>query len=100
MVLFSSLLVGSVSMAAALPVPLGLASRDVIVTTSTTGSAGGYYYSCYIESGSGVSMDIGTGTYKLSWTTAAEDVVAGIGWATGAARLADSYPVHRSIIVC
>lgn len=86
MVRFNSILVATMSLAAAFAAPTQLAARDTIVTTSTTGSAGGYYYSCYIESGSGVSMDIGTGTYTLTWTTAAEDVVAGIGWATGAAR--------------
>ncbi|KUJ11552.1 endo-1,4-beta-xylanase [Mollisia scopiformis] len=86
MVSLRSFLVASMSVAAAIATPYELATRDTIVTTSTTGTAGGYYYSCYIESGSGVSMDIGTGTYKLTWTTAAEDVVAGIGWSTGAVR--------------
>jgi endo-1,4-beta-xylanase len=86
MVAFKSFLVALLGVAKVLAVPHELAVRDTIVTTSTTGSAGGYYYSCYIESGSGVSMDIGTGTYKLTWTTASEDVVAGIGWATGAVR--------------
>lgn len=86
MVRFNPLLIASMALAAVLASPFELATRDTIVTTSTTGTAGGYYYSCYIESGSGVSMDIGTGTYTLSWTTAAEDVVAGIGWQTGAVR--------------
>ena len=86
MVSFNSFLVVSIGVAGALALPQRLAPRDTIVTTSTTGTAGGYYYSCYIESGSGVSMDIGTGSYELTWTSAAEDVVAGIGWATGAVR--------------
>ncbi|CZR60725.1 related to Endo-1,4-beta-xylanase A [Phialocephala subalpina] len=86
MVNFKSFLVASMGVAGALAAPHELAPRDTVVTTSTTGTAGGYYYSCYIESGSGVTMDIGTGTYDLTWTTASEDVVAGIGWSTGAAR--------------
>jgi len=86
MVCLNSLLVASMSVAAAFAAPHELAPRDTIVTTSTTGTTGGYYYSNYIESGTGVTMDIGTGTYSLTWTTAAEDVVAGIGWSTGAVR--------------
>jgi endo-1,4-beta-xylanase len=53
---------------------------------SGTGTAGGYYYSLYEEVDSGVTMNIGTGSYTLSWTAAATDVVAGIGWATGSAQ--------------
>ncbi|KAG0652201.1 Xylanase X22 [Hyphodiscus hymeniophilus] len=86
MVRFNSLLAASMSLIAALAAPTDLVARDTIVTTSTTGTAGGYYFSSYIEGGTGSSMDIGTGSYKLTWTTAAQDVVAGIGWATGAVR--------------
>lgn len=84
------------SMVSALAAPTELATRDTIVTTSTTGTAEGYYYSCYIESGSGVTMDIGTGTYDLTWTSSAEDVVAGIGWATGSVQCVPP-PHHTSI---
>jgi len=86
MVRLNSLFAASISVMTALAAPHELATRDTIVTTSTTGTAGGYYFSNYIESGTGASLDIGTGTYKLTWTTAAEDVVAGIGWSTGAVR--------------
>jgi endo-1,4-beta-xylanase len=86
MVKFNSFLIALIAVADTLAAPRELAPRNTIVTTSTTGTAGGYYYSCYIESGSGVSMDIGTSSYTLTWTSAAEDVVAGIGWATGAVR--------------
>lgn len=86
MVCLNSLLVTSMGLVAALAAPTELVPRDTIVTTSKTGTAGGYWYSNYIESGTGVTMDIGTGTYKLTWTTAAQDVVSGIGWQTGAIR--------------
>ncbi|KAF8853885.1 endo-1,4-beta-xylanase [Acephala macrosclerotiorum] len=86
MVTLNSLLVASLGVVGAFAAPYELAPRNTVVTTSTTGTAGDYYYSCYIESGSGVTMDIGTGSYSLTWTSTAEDVVAGIGWATGAAR--------------
>ncbi|PSR77072.1 concanavalin A-like lectin/glucanase domain-containing protein [Coniella lustricola] len=65
--------------------PSELAKR-LTVTTSTTGTSGNYWYSCYIEANTGATMTIGTGTYSLSWQTSSIDVVAGIGWATGAAR--------------
>lgn len=66
--------------------PAELAERDETITYSTTGTYGGYYFSCYIESNTGASMNIGTGTYSLTWESSSTDVVAGIGWATGSAR--------------
>lgn len=66
--------------------PSELAERSETITYSTTGTYGGYYFSCYIESNTGASMTIGTGTYSLSWSSSSTDVVAGIGWATGSAR--------------
>ncbi|KAF8900886.1 glycosyl hydrolases family 11-domain-containing protein, partial [Gymnopilus junonius] len=47
------------------------------------GTVGGYYYSLWEQNNSGVTMNIGTGQYSLTWSSAAVDVVAGIGWATG-----------------
>lgn len=61
-------------------------AKRLTVTESTTGTSGGYYYSCYIESDTGATMTIGDGTYSLSWSSSSEDVVAGIGWSTGSAR--------------
>jgi len=60
--------------------------QGTTVTTSTTGNAGGMWYSCYIEENTGVTMNIGTGEYSLTWASSAVDVVAGIGWATGSAQ--------------
>lgn len=60
--------------------------KRTTVTTSTTGTAGGYYYSCYIESNGGATMDINTGQYSLTWEASATDVVAGIGWNPGSAQ--------------
>ncbi|KUI65034.1 Endo-1,4-beta-xylanase B [Cytospora mali] len=66
--------------------PTELAARSETITTSTTGTYGGYYFSCYIESDTGATMTIGTGTYSLTWSSSSTDVVAGIGWSTGSAR--------------
>lgn len=95
MVSFTSLL-ALCSAAAVLAAPTDLANvareapeaQLVRRTTvgSGTGTSGGYYYSLYEEVDSGVTMNIGTGEYSLTWTSAAVDVVAGIGWATGSAR--------------
>lgn len=59
--------------------------RSETITDNETGTYGGYYYSNYVETGSD-SFTLGTGTYSLTWTSANTDVVAGIGWQTGAAR--------------
>jgi len=60
--------------------------RRATITTSSTGTSGGYYYSLWEQVNSGVSMNIGTGQYSLTWTAASTDVVAGIGWNPGSAQ--------------
>lgn len=59
--------------------------QSKVVTASTTGSYGGYYFSNYVESGTD-TLTLGTGTYSLKWSASNVDVVSGIGWATGSAR--------------
>lgn len=86
MVLIQSLITALVHLATTVSaLPTDLAKRTETITASGTGTYGGYYYSNYVETGTD-SLTLGTGTYSLSWTTAATDVVAGIGWETGAAR--------------
>ena len=58
----------------------------VTITTSSTGTAGGYYYSLWEQVNTGVTMNIGTGQYSLTWNSASQDVVAGIGWMPGSAQ--------------
>ncbi|KJA23464.1 glycoside hydrolase family 11 protein, partial [Hypholoma sublateritium FD-334 SS-4] len=60
--------------------------RRATISTSSTGTSGGYYYSLWEQVNSGVSMNIGTGTYSLTWSSASQDVVAGIGWMPGSAQ--------------
>lgn len=74
-----------VSAVSALPTGKQLEARDTVVTASGTGTAGGYYYSNYVESGTD-TFTIGTGKYSLSWSSSNTDVVSGIGWSTGSAR--------------
>lgn len=89
MVSFASLFV-LCSAAVALASPTANSTRELAkrttITTSGTGTAGGYYYSLYEEVNSGVSMNIGTGSYSLTWSSASQDVVAGIGWMPGSAQ--------------
>lgn len=61
-------------------------SRRETITTSSTGTYDGYYYSLYEENNVGVTMNIGSGEYSVTWTSAATDVVAGIGWMPGSAQ--------------
>ncbi|KAF2717301.1 glycoside hydrolase family 11 protein [Polychaeton citri CBS 116435] len=63
-----------------------IASKSTTITNSSTGIIDGYYYSCYIENGSGATMSINEARYSLTWDSSSEDVVAGIGWQTGAIR--------------
>lgn len=60
--------------------------RRLTLTTSSTGTSGGYYYSLWEQVNSGVTMNIGTGTYSLTWSSSSQDVVAGIGWNPGKAQ--------------
>ncbi|KAK4547287.1 hypothetical protein LTR36_000942 [Oleoguttula mirabilis] len=82
-----SLLVALGGAAAVLAAPASeLDRRTEVITTSTSGTYNGYYFQNYVESGSGSTLTLGTASYSLSWSTAAEDVVAGVGWSTGSAR--------------
>jgi endo-1,4-beta-xylanase len=89
--LFSSLLVlCSAAVAIASPFQFGneteTLERRLTLSSSSTGSSGGYYYSLWEQVNSGVSMNIGTGTYSLTWSSGSQDVVAGIGWMPGSAQ--------------
>ncbi|TFK35780.1 glycosyl hydrolases family 11-domain-containing protein [Crucibulum laeve] len=96
MVSFTSLLV-LCSAVAVLAAPTELANvtretpeaqlaRRATITSSSTGTSGGYFYSLWMQANTGVTMNIGTGQYSLSWTSASQNVVGGIGWNPGSAR--------------
>ncbi|KAG6847447.1 hypothetical protein C0991_001880 [Blastosporella zonata] len=40
-----------------------------------------------MEVNSGATLDVETGAYSLTWTSATEDVVAGVGWNPGSAQV-------------
>lgn len=60
--------------------------RRLVVSSSSTGSTGGYYYSLWSQTNSGATMNIGNGTYSLNWNANTFDVIGGIGWNPGSAR--------------
>ncbi|CAC9887937.1 unnamed protein product, partial [Aureobasidium pullulans] len=83
---FKSVLLATAYAVLALAAPASeVEKRSETITTNQVGTYGGYYFSNYVETGSD-SLTLGTGTYSLKWTSANTDVVAGIGWQTGAAR--------------
>lgn len=88
MVRISSLLFGAfASLALTAPVTENPAFEALPIEkrTSITGTNGGYYYQFY-DSGSGGQYSNGNGgTYTVSWD-GSDDIVAGKGWSTGAAR--------------
>ena len=83
---FRNILFASACAALALAAPVSdIKKRSETITDNQTGNYGDYYFSNYVETGAD-TFTIGTGTYNLQWTSANTDVVAGIGWQTGAAR--------------
>lgn len=50
------------------------------------GTVNGMFFSLFEQVESGVVMNIGTKEYSLTWTPAAVDLVAGIGWNPGSAQ--------------
>ncbi|GAB1732002.1 glycoside hydrolase [Hortaea werneckii] len=87
---FKSLFLAATGLAGVLAAPAtDLDKRQSqTITESTTGNAGGYYFSNYVQSGSD-QLSISSGHYDLSWSSSNQDVVAGIGWQTGSARTID-----------
>ncbi|KAG6825997.1 hypothetical protein H0H93_016902, partial [Arthromyces matolae] len=91
MVSFKSILALCSVAAVAVALPAGNATEvdrrsSLSLTTSTTGTYNGYFYSLYNQNGAGVTMTDYGATYALNWASSSGDVVAGVGWATGAAR--------------
>jgi endo-1,4-beta-xylanase len=96
MVSFTSLAILCSAVAAlASPTALKNATRDDMqpqlfrretLTSSSEGTIDGTFYSLFIASNTGVTMNILSGQYSLSWSSSAQDVVAGVGFATGSPR--------------
>ncbi|KAG5717318.1 putative endo-1,4-beta-xylanase A [Termitomyces sp. T112] len=62
-------------------------ARRMIISSSTTGYSGGYFYSLWMQSNGGATMDVETGQYSLTWTTSSQNVVGGIGWNPGSSQI-------------
>lgn len=57
------------------------------LTSSSTGTSGGYYYSFWTEESTGVDYENGDGgEYSVTWESSSIDFVAGKGWNPGAVR--------------
>ncbi|KAI4852261.1 glycoside hydrolase [Aureobasidium sp. EXF-8845] len=81
-----SIFIASACAVLALAAPVSdIEKRSETITGNKVGNYGGYYFSNYVEDGAD-SLTLGTGTYNLKWSSSNTDVVAGIGWQTGAAR--------------
>jgi endo-1,4-beta-xylanase len=61
----------------------GTASAATTITSNSTGTNNGYFYSFW-EQASGATMTLGSGSnYSLTWNSASQNVVAGTGWNPG-----------------
>ena len=59
------------------------ARADTTITSNTTGTSNGYFYSFW-EQNSGGTMTLKSGSeYALSWNSGVNDIVAGTGWNPG-----------------
>jgi endo-1,4-beta-xylanase len=62
------------------------AEADKTVTSNSTGTHNGYFYTFW-EQASGGSMTLGAGgNYSVTWNTAAQNIVVGKGWKPGSSH--------------
>nr|AQQ75128.1 GH11 Xylanase [uncultured bacterium]AWD75441.1 xylanase [uncultured bacterium] len=73
--------------AAMLVLPVGVrAEADRTITSNSTGTHNGYFFTFWAEA-SGGTMTLGPGgNYSLTWNTAARNIVVGKGWKPGTNR--------------
>jgi endo-1,4-beta-xylanase len=65
------------------PLLPGTAHAATTITSNSTGTNNGYFYSFW-EQASGATMTLGSGSnYSLTWNTGSQNVVAGTGWNPG-----------------
>ncbi|EKM77078.1 hypothetical protein AGABI1DRAFT_44028 [Agaricus bisporus var. burnettii JB137-S8] len=57
-----------------------------LITTSSTGNVNGYFYSLWMQSNTGATMDIQSGSYSMNWQSSSQNVVGGIGWNPGSSQ--------------
>src|SRR4051812_12184690 len=72
--------------AAMLSIPVGAAANaeaDKTVTSNSTGTHNGYFYTFW-EQASGGTMNLGAGgNYSVTWNSGAQNIVVGKGWNPG-----------------
>lgn len=97
MVSFASLALGLSIIARVFAAPgTEVSERDLVkrqsITSSQTGTSGGYYYSFWTDGGGSVTYTNGdAGAYSVEWTDSG-NFVGGKGWNPGSARYAITPP--------
>lgn len=96
MVSFSKLALGLAALSGVLAAPSELSKRQTI-TTSTTGTNNGYYYSFWTNGDGTVDYTNGDGgEYSVTWSNAnGGDFTCGKGWNPGSAQSVDLKGLHE-----
>ncbi|XP_006457512.1 hypothetical protein AGABI2DRAFT_196181 [Agaricus bisporus var. bisporus H97] len=57
------------------------------INTPSTGFVDGHFYSLWMQSSTGATMNVQGNSYSLNWQTSSQNVVGGIGWNPGSSRV-------------
>ncbi|KAG6844848.1 hypothetical protein H0H87_003091 [Tephrocybe sp. NHM501043] len=91
MVSFKSLLTicSAALVASAMPAFNGteLAKRSTTYTSNDASTVDGWYHSLWMQNSAGASFTIDKNQYSLTWTASTQNVVAGLGWNPGSAKV-------------
>lgn len=92
MVWFNTILLGIAAAVGVLAIPVKAQEfhdlmRRQTLTSSSTGTNNGYYYSFYDAYSPSPSFTLGSGgSYNITWSSGSGDFVAGKGWNPGSAQ--------------
>jgi endo-1,4-beta-xylanase len=99
MLIFSLLLIAATAVIGALAAPSELVRRQQTLTSSQTGTHGGFYYNFWTDGGSTVEFTLGpSGSYSSRWGAPGRGHwIGGKGWSSGTFNRYGRLPRYVSI---